>query len=63
VAQLAAVGNTNREIARSLFVGLRTVEIHLSSAYRKLRVSGRAGLAQALDRHGDQTGQPAPETC
>jgi DNA-binding CsgD family transcriptional regulator len=63
VAQLAAVGNTNREIARSLFVGLRTVEIHLSSAYRKLRVSGRAGLAQALERHGDQAGQPAPETC
>jgi DNA-binding CsgD family transcriptional regulator len=56
VAQLAAAGHTNREIAQSLFVGLRTVEIHLSSAYRKLRVSGRAGLAKALDRKGNPMG-------
>ncbi|WP_328665931.1 AAA family ATPase [Streptomyces sp. NBC_00322] len=48
VAKLAAEGMTNKEIAASLFVGLRTVEVHLSKAYHKLGISGRAGLAEAL---------------
>jgi DNA-binding CsgD family transcriptional regulator len=44
VAQLAAAGETNREIAEELFVTQRTVELHLTSVYRKLGVSGRRGL-------------------
>lgn len=48
VAELAAEGLTNKEIAARLFVGLRTVEVHLSKAYHKLGISGRAGLAEAL---------------
>ncbi|TQK50152.1 AAA ATPase-like protein [Streptomyces sp. SLBN-118] len=48
VADLAAEGLTNKEIAARLFVGLRTVEVHLSNAYHKLGISGRAGLADAL---------------
>lgn len=48
VADLAAEGMTNKEIAARLFVGLRTVEVHLSNAYHKLGISGRAGLAEAL---------------
>ncbi|MFF3404469.1 AAA family ATPase [Streptomyces sp. NPDC002659] len=48
VADLAAEGMTNKEIAAKLFVGLRTVEVHLSNAYHKLGISGRAGLAEAL---------------
>ncbi|GAA2829634.1 AAA family ATPase [Kitasatospora sp. CM 4170] len=48
VAGLAARGMTNREIAQHLFVGLRTVEVHLTHVYGKLRIDGRPGLAEAL---------------
>lgn len=48
VATMAAAGASNREIAETLFVTLRTVETHLTNAYRKLRVSRRADLATAL---------------
>ena len=46
VAQLAAAGSTNREIAQTLFVTLRTVEHHLSSTYSKLGVKSRHGLQE-----------------
>jgi DNA-binding CsgD family transcriptional regulator len=49
VTTMAAAGATNREIAEALFVTLRTVETHLTSAYRKLRVTRRAELSAALD--------------
>ncbi len=49
VAELAARGRTNREIAQELFVTMATVETHLSRTYRKLGVSGRAALAAALE--------------
>ena len=39
VAQLAADGMTNKEIAQTLFVTIKTVEMHLSHAYRKLEIS------------------------
>lgn len=48
VAGLAAGGRTNREIAQALFVTPKTVEVHLSHAYRKLGVSSRSQLAGAL---------------
>jgi DNA-binding CsgD family transcriptional regulator len=48
VAELAARGLSNRQIADSLFVTVRTVESHLSNAYRKLRVTTRADLAARL---------------
>jgi DNA-binding CsgD family transcriptional regulator/tetratricopeptide (TPR) repeat protein len=48
VAQMAAEGPTNREIAQALFVTPKTVEIHLSSVYRKLGISSRAQLPIAL---------------
>ncbi len=48
VAQLAAGGHTNRQIAQALFVTQRTVEIHLTSSYAKLGISSRPGLAAAL---------------
>jgi len=48
VAARAANGATNREIAESLFLTVRTVELHLTSAYRKLGVRGRAELSEAL---------------
>jgi DNA-binding NarL/FixJ family response regulator len=52
VARMAADGQRNREIAQALFVTLKTVEWHLSRAYRKLGVSSRHGLAGALDGDG-----------
>ena len=45
---MAADGPTNREIAQALFVTPRTVEVHLTSIYRKLDISSRAQLAAAL---------------
>lgn len=49
VARLAADGASNREIAQELYVTLKTVEMHLSAAYRKLDISSRAQLASRLD--------------
>ena len=48
VAQLAADGMSNREIAQALFVTIKTIEVHLSHAYRKLEIGSRAELQQAL---------------
>jgi DNA-binding CsgD family transcriptional regulator len=48
VAEMAAEGLTNREIAQALFVTQRTVEVHLTSIYRKLAISSRSQLAAAL---------------
>jgi DNA-binding CsgD family transcriptional regulator len=48
VAQLAAEGMTNKEIAQALFVTIKTVEVHLSHAYRKLEISSRGQLDKAL---------------
>jgi DNA-binding CsgD family transcriptional regulator len=48
VAEMAASGMTNRQIAQALFVTLKTVEYHLSNAYRKLDVGCRGDLKTAL---------------
>jgi DNA-binding CsgD family transcriptional regulator len=48
VADLAAEGLTNREIAQTLFVTPKTVEVHLSSVYRKLAIGSRTQLQAAL---------------
>ncbi|MEV6238846.1 BREX system ATP-binding domain-containing protein [Lentzea sp. NPDC051838] len=48
VARMAAQGLTNRQIAETLHLTRRTVELHLSSAYRKLSITGRAELVAAL---------------
>ena len=56
VAQMAADGSTNRQIAQDLFVTTKTVEVHLSSVYRKLDIASRTRLAGAL------AGAPAGES-
>src|SRR4029077_5859080 len=46
IALLVARGATNREAAASVFLSPKTVEKHLSSAYRKLGVRSRSELAR-----------------
>lgn len=48
VVGLAAEGRSNKEIARTLFVTVNTVEVHLSHAYAKLGVHSRGQLAGRL---------------
>jgi DNA-binding CsgD family transcriptional regulator len=57
VAVLASRGRTSREIAVTLDLSVRTVDTHLSRAYRKLMIEGRHELAAAL---GIAPGPPAP---
>jgi DNA-binding CsgD family transcriptional regulator len=45
VVELAARGMANKEIARTLHLGVHTVEVHLSRAYARLGVRNRAELA------------------
>lgn len=49
IVGLAAAGFSNRELAESLFLTMKTVEWHLTRAYAKLGISGRSDLAVALE--------------
>ena len=51
VADLAAEGRTNREVAAELFLSLSTVETHLSHVYAKLGIRSRTELARTLEPH------------
>lgn len=48
VADLAAEGLTNRQVAQALYLSPKTVEMHLGRAYRKLDINSRGDLAGAL---------------
>ncbi|WP_121747704.1 AAA family ATPase [Streptomyces sp. E2N166] len=52
IAELAADGRTNTEIADLLHLARRTVETHLTSTYRKLRIRRRTELPGALGGAG-----------
>lgn len=55
VAELAASGFSNRDIAATLFISIKTVEANLGRVYRKLGVRGRVALARRLEElSGDQ---------
>ena len=49
IAQLAATGLTNREIATRLYMSHRTVSSHLYRIFPKLGIRSRAALRDALD--------------
>jgi DNA-binding CsgD family transcriptional regulator len=50
VAELAAAGRTNRQIAAELYLSERTVEANLTKVYRKLGMRSRAELAGSWTR-------------
>jgi DNA-binding CsgD family transcriptional regulator len=61
VAELAARGLSNREIARALYVTVKTVEWHLRNAFNKLEVGSRRELAAAVPAASDVEGEgPEP---
>jgi DNA-binding CsgD family transcriptional regulator len=53
IADLAAAGASNAEIAQALFVTIKTVEMHLTHTYRKLDITKRAELPRALTDAAD----------
>lgn len=56
IADMASAGMSNPEIAQSLFVTTKTVEMHLTGAYRKLAVTNRGELARVLGPDGAGAG-------
>ena len=52
VAELAASGLSNKEIAERLYLSVYTVEAHLSQAYAKLGIRSRTQLVRALGAAG-----------
>jgi DNA-binding NarL/FixJ family response regulator len=50
VAELAASGMTNRDVAAALFISPKTVEVNLSRVYRKLGINSRAELGRHMGR-------------
>lgn len=49
IARLAAVGNTNAEIGKQLFISTNTVKMALKSIYAKLAINSRSLLHQYLN--------------
>jgi DNA-binding CsgD family transcriptional regulator len=48
VAELAASGMTNRDVAAALFISQKTVEANLARIYRKLGIKSRAELGRVI---------------
>ncbi len=48
VAELAASGMTNRDVAAALFISPKTVEANLARIYRKLGINSRAALGRLI---------------
>jgi DNA-binding CsgD family transcriptional regulator len=63
VARLAADGLTNREIAQALFITTKTAKAHLGRVYRKLDVTRRGQLADALTGFLDDDGEDLSATA
>jgi DNA-binding NarL/FixJ family response regulator len=57
VAELAASGRSNKEIAAELYMGVSTVEAHLSRVYRKLGIRSRTELAGRILIPRDEAAQ------
>jgi DNA-binding CsgD family transcriptional regulator len=60
IAELAAAGLSNAEIAARLFITVKTAEHHLSTIYRKLGIRSRRELPAALDAAHRKTADVGP---
>jgi DNA-binding NarL/FixJ family response regulator len=58
VARLVVDRRTNPEIARELFLSVKTIETHLRSIFRKLDLSSRHEVARLIERTPAATGTP-----
>jgi DNA-binding CsgD family transcriptional regulator len=58
VADLAAAGHGNKEIAQRLYVTRRTVETHLTHVFAKLGISGRPELVDLFEHATPSVPQP-----
>jgi predicted ATPase/DNA-binding CsgD family transcriptional regulator len=66
VAELAAAGASNPDIASRLFMSRSTVKMHLSNVYRKLQITNRTQLARSAAMSADNrapAAHPAPEAA
>jgi two-component system response regulator NreC len=52
VLRLLALGYTNQEIAKQLFISVRTAETHRAHVMQKLRLASRAELVRYAIAHG-----------
>ena len=55
VTELAAAGQTNKQIAQALFVSTRTVETHVRHTLQKLNITSREQLAERLEAEVDRS--------
>jgi DNA-binding NarL/FixJ family response regulator len=60
VLRMLAHGHTNQEIAKALFISVRTAETHRAHVMRKLRVATRAELVRYALTHGLMDVPPGP---
>ncbi|MFE7778359.1 AAA family ATPase [Streptomyces sp. NPDC057445] len=58
VAELAALGHTNREISQLLYITVSTVEQHLTRVYRKLGITRRTDLLAVYELRGQNPDHP-----
>jgi DNA-binding CsgD family transcriptional regulator len=61
VAEMAASGMRNREIAAKLFISPKTVEVNLFRIYRKLDIRSRAELGRVISERGSAGAAAGPD--
>jgi DNA-binding NarL/FixJ family response regulator len=52
VLRLVAAGNTNKSIAKQLFLSEKTIDRHMSNIFAKTNVTSRAGATAFAYQHG-----------
>ena len=60
MARLVAGAQTNRQVADSLYLSVKTVERHLAHIFAKLRVGSRAGVAALVAAAEAKADDPSP---